>query len=83
MYITRSEAVEVLYSIINSGILDEELCGNIEEIANIIDHEDEDEISLWGAEDDAVDLFVAKREDLITPEWNKHCEDLYEKYKMK
>lgn len=49
----------------------------------ILSHEEEDNISLWGAEDEAVDLFIARREDLITPEWEEHCRELYEKYRMK
>lgn len=83
MYITREEAVDVLERFAGSGILDRELEDKIEEIAQVIRHEDEDDLSLWGAEDDAADLFVSKREDLITPEWEQHCRDLYEKYKIK
>ena len=83
MYITRQEAVEALLEVVNSGILEDELETKLSETAIILQHEDEDKLSLWGAEDDATDLFIAKRQDLITPEWEKHCNDLYEKYKMK
>lgn len=83
MYMTREKAVETLGAFIGTGILKEDLEDALEEIQMIIRHEGEDNLSLWGAEDEATDLFVAKREDLITPEWEKHCEDLYEKYKMK
>ncbi len=83
MYMTRKEAVDVLYRFDGTGILDRDLADKLEEIRMIIESEDEDNLSLWGAEDAATDLFVARREDLITPEWTKHCEELYEKYKMK
>lgn len=82
MYISRKEAVETLYGIINSGIISEELDSKLTDIAQCIGHE-EDNLFLWGADDEASDLFVLKREDLITPEWIKHCEDLHEKYKIR
>lgn len=83
MYITRKEAVGILSAFIGTGILDEELEDGLEEIRNIIMHEDDDGLTLWGADDEAFDLFVSKREDLITPEWEKHREELYEKYRMR
>lgn len=83
MYIKRDEAANILNEIADGGILRKELQDALEEIAGIIRHEDEDNLSLWGAEDDVTDLFVARREDLITPEWQQHCDDLYEKYKSR
>ena len=68
MYITREEATDVLYGLLGTGILDQKIEDSVEEIAMIISHEKDDNLSLWGADDEAVDLFVAKREDLITPE---------------
>ena len=82
MYITREEATDVLYSLLGAGILDQKIEDSVEEIAMIIGHEKDDNLSLWGADDEAVDLFIAKREDLITPEWEAHLKELYEKYKM-
>ena len=84
---TLEEAVETLYEIINSGILDKELESKLESVAKCIEEMDSEEhlaLWLWGAEDtDWVDLFVAKREDLITDEWKSHLNEVYEKYRIK
>ena len=80
--ITRENAVDKLYDLINSGILDEKLCDDLEEIAYCINHEN-DNLFLWGAEQDCIDLFVSRREDLIDDEWLKHQKALYEKYKIR
>lgn len=82
MYITRDEAVETLYDVINSGIIDKELGSRLEDVANCISHE-KDNLFLWGAEDDAANLFIMVREDLITPEWEEHMSSLYEKYRIR
>ena len=82
MYMTRSEAVDVLRRFVNTDILDQELADAVEEIKMILLHENEDNLSLWGAEDEASDLFVAKREDLIDEQWEQHCEELYDRYKI-
>ena len=83
MYMTREEAVDVLYRLADNDILDRKITDAVEEIAMILRHEDEDDLSLWGAEDEATDLFIARREDLITPEWEEHCRELYEKGHLK
>ena len=83
MYITREEAADVLDRIEGSGILDPELEAAVGEMAMVLRFEDEHKLSLWGAGREADDLFTAKRSDLITPEWERHCEELYEKYKIK
>lgn len=82
MYITREEAVTTLYDVIDSGIISDELEGKLQDIASCIDNE-EWGLFTWGADDDVMDLFVAKREDLITPEWEQHCDEIYEKYRIR
>ena len=82
MYITREEAVHTLYAVINSGIISEELERKLQDIASCIDNEEQG-LFTWGADNDVMDLFVAKREDLITPEWEQHCNEIWEKYKIK
>lgn len=83
MYITREEAVGVLNRVSGSGILDDDLEDLLGEIATCISAEEELGIFLWGADDDAVDLFTMKRSDLITDEWVKHQQELYERYKIR
>ena len=83
MYMTRAEAIDALCRLAGSSILDRDLTDSIEQIEMILRHEEEDNLSLWGAEDEATDLFIARREDLITPEWEEHCRELYEKYRIK
>lgn len=83
MYITREEAVGVLHRASGSGILDDDLEDMLEEVATCISAEEEMGIFLWGADDDAIDLFVMKRSDLITDEWIKHQQELYERYKIR
>jgi len=67
--------------------LDEDLEDRLQDIANCIRAEDKEHdlgIDIWGTEDnDWVDLYVAKRDDLITPEWEQHCDAVYEKYRIK
>ena len=82
MMITREAAIVTLYDLINSGILAEDLCDELTDIANCIAHE-EIGLDTWGADDDVIDLFIAKRAELVTPAWKKHVAELYEKYKIK
>ncbi|MCR5835973.1 MAG: hypothetical protein K6G88_05680 [Lachnospiraceae bacterium] len=94
---TREKAVEILYEIINSGILDEELEVKIQDIASCIAAEDDNGIFIWGAEEnDWIDLYVSKMDpynssvpyntDELKKEydkWIEHCKSVYEKYKIK
>ncbi len=81
---SKGDAVEVLREIADSGILREDLQDGVEELEMILRHEDEDGLSFWEAdEDDVSDLFVAKRVDLITEAWKKHCNELVERYRLK
>ena len=76
MYITREKAVDVLYNIINSGVIDNRLIEDLAEIAMCIGHES-DGLHLWGAEDDVSKIFTAYRVDLITEEMQKEHEEIY------
>ena len=78
-YITRNEAVDTLYMLVNSDILDDDLRDKIEEIANCIEKENLG-YSLWGAEEDATELFVARREDLWTDELKERLAEIHNKY---
>lgn len=71
MYIKREEAVVTLYDLINSSVLAEDICNDLTEIAGCIANE-ELGLDTWGADDEVTDLFVARREDLITEEWEDH-----------
>ena len=82
MYIGRGEAVNTINKIINSGIISEELEQEMEQIATCINAED-DGLFLWGAEDDGDDLFVSLREDLVNIDWVSHCNEVFEKYRIK
>ena len=79
-YITREAAVATLYRVINSSILDSALEDALVEIASCIEHEG-DNLFLWGAEDEVTDLFAAPLQP--TPDWYRHCDALYEKYKIR
>lgn len=79
MYITRDDAIQALYEVINSGIIDRELTGKLEDIATCIDAED-DSIHIWGAEDDAEELFTAYREDLLTEKLRERLFKIRNKY---
>lgn len=84
--ISRQEAVETLFDLINAGILSDEIEGKLGDIAKCISAEDSENdlgLFLWGADMDFMDLYTAKREDLIDDAWNKHCDELYQKYRIK
>ena len=49
---TRIEAARVLYQLINSGILSDDLEQDLQNIAQRIEAEEKKEIFLWGAKDD-------------------------------
>lgn len=80
--LTRDEAGEVIYSVINSGIIDKDLVSDLEDVANGILCE-KDGLHIWGAEDqDIADLYTAVRSDLITPEYQNHIDTLYDTYRF-
>ena len=95
-YITREEAIETLYDLINSDIIGEDLGEQLQDIANCIEAEETHNIFLWGADSEATDLFSSvmdpygSSKEFQTEEnikryedWKKHCNELYEKYKIK
>lgn len=77
--ISREKAISVLQKIIDSGILAAYLEDALEDIVICIDSE-RDRLHLWGAEDDAIDLFTETREDLITPETVERMEIINRRY---
>lgn len=82
MFITKEEAMDVLYELLGTGILKEELENKIEEIHSVLRHEIEDGLNLWGADDEAGELFGCVRSDLITEEYEKRMKELWDKYKI-
>ena len=70
--ITREEAVETLYEIINSGIISDDLESKLQDIANCIEDEDKEHglgIMAWGMNrEEHGMLHTAYREDLWTDE---------------
>lgn len=83
--ITRQEAVDTLYAMINSGILAEEIEDNLREIANIIEDEDKENglgIMAWEMDSEEYGmLHTAYREDLWTDELKKKVQGIYDKVK--
>ena len=79
--IKREEAVDTLYALINSNVLDEELCDKIENIASCIGSE-RDGLHLWGADDQEVaELYTTVRSDAADlKEHENLCDMLYQKY---
>ena len=81
---TRSEAITTLYSLINAGILSEEIEEDLAAIAGCIQAEEEQNMFLWGADPaEYDDIFVAKRIDLVDDDWVKHQNSIYEKFKIR
>lgn len=78
---TRMEAVRVLYQLINSGILSDDLETDLQNIANCIEAEEKKEIFLWGAKDDDwLELYIGRREDLINDAWLHYIDAIQQKY---
>lgn len=75
--ISRHEATVVLYELINSGILDEGLEQDLQEIVTCIEAEEERKMFFWGASnEDVYEMVVARREDLWTPDVVARCEEI-------
>lgn len=63
--ITRADAIEAIYEIINSGIIEDELENDLEDIAKCIKAEAEWSIHAWGMPDEEyILLCTAHRTDL-------------------
>ena len=80
--ITRQEAVSVIYAIINSGIISEDLEDALQDIANCIEDEETLQIHSWGMpEDDYMTLHMTMRTDLPEyEEFMKKCEEIHQRY---
>ena len=79
-HITREEASDFLYSLVNTGVLGEEAEEKLAEIANLIDDESIG-YHFWGADaDERAKLFTAVRSDLITDEHCEACAEIANKY---
>jgi len=80
---TREEAIKTLYQLINSDVLSDEIAEKLEDIAKCIGAEDEQNIFIWGVEDnDWAELYIAYRSDLWTDELKARMKSIYEKYKI-
>ena len=78
--ITRDEALKVLYAIIDSGILNEELEGHLQEIANNIENEKYG-LHMWGADNEEYGfLTTAVREDLRDEAYMEKGQRIWDKY---
>ncbi len=78
--ITRRVAVTVLYELVNSCILSDELSEALEEIADNIEME-EIGYHFWGADrEEKVKLSIVIEADSITPDWEEECERIDAKY---
>ena len=79
--ITRDDAIEVLYDLMNSNVLDDELCDDLQNIANCISAE-RDSMHLWGADDQEVaELYTMVQSS--APDAEEHealCDKLFNKY---
>lgn len=83
--VTRVEAVDVLYEIINSGIISMELEEKLREIANIIEDEDKENglgILAWGMNaEEYGELHTVYRKDLWTDERRAKMQAIYDSVK--
>ena len=78
--ITRDEAINILYTLVNSGILSETLEEKLREIADNIEME-KIGYHFWGADrEENAKLFTAVHVDCITPEFEEECERIDDKY---
>lgn len=79
--IERDDAVRLLYSVINSGIVHDDLANALEEVAQCIAAEN-DGLHVWGVNsDDVAELYTSVRTD--TDEYKAHCDlcdELYQRY---
>lgn len=79
-YMSREDAIRLLYTLINSCILADEFEADLEELANIIQAEREG-LHIWEADaDEVTTLHTAVREDLITDDYLDKCRQIRAKY---
>lgn len=79
--IDRQKAVQVLYDLMNSGMLDGELEDELQDIANCIEAENSN-LHLWDADDlDAAALMTnPNTENLDYEKFMAKCDRIYKKY---
>lgn len=78
--ITREEAISAMYTLINTGILEEDLEETLQEIANAIEHE-RCGSHTWGADaEEYATLVTSRRADLITAEYAAEKKRIVNKY---
>lgn len=93
--ITKEDAISTIIDLEESGILSKEITDNLSDIRICIEQIDNG-LDLFGAEDDCVELFIAKANpyhssapyntDELKAEydaWVAKCEKIAEKYKIK
>ena len=93
--ITKEQATDLLYDMAEIDIFNETVKEKLHDIAQCIESLD-DGLDLFGAEDDYVDLFVARANpyqssapyntDELKKEydkWVEHCNEVAEKYRIK
>lgn len=79
-HITREDAVAVLWELAGSGIIAEDIADKLEAIAFCISKEQYG-FHFWGADvDETTEIFIVKRADLITDEWEAKCKAIAEKH---
>lgn len=78
---SREESMQVLCSLMNTGILSEDVELALNDIVICIQGEING-FHFWSGDDqDITDLNTAKRADTITDDWLQHCEKIANKYK--
>lgn len=78
--ITREEAIETIYALVDSGILQEDIEGRLMDIANAIENE-KFGLHMWGADNGEYDvLTTAVRADLMTEEYKANGQRIWDKY---
>lgn len=78
---TRMEAARVLYQLINSGILSDDLETDLQNIAQCIEAEEKKEVFLWGVEDDDWQaLYMHREPELCNDAWIRYIDAIQQKY---
>lgn len=80
--ITRSEALEFLYTLIDYGVLNEEIEDTLAEVVSCISME-QNGLHIWGADVDEISkISAAVRADLMTDDYVKECQKICAKYRF-
>ena len=77
--VTRNYAIETLYSLINCGILADDICDDLNDIAVCINGEC-DGLHLWGADkDDVRALYTSYSKNVLTEEIKEKLTEVYKR----